>query len=81
MRQWSPIVGTGMEYRAARDPVCRRRGEVDSLSSVIVITTGTLEQDVYCLSKYRRSKQEIGNQFAGQGRMGRGEIIADGAPT
>ncbi|NLZ70220.1 MAG: DNA-directed RNA polymerase subunit beta [Clostridiaceae bacterium] len=90
IRTDSPIVGTGMEYRAARDSgtcvIARRGGEVDSISSdQIVITTGTLEQDVYRLSKYRRSNQgTCVNQFplvkVGD-RVEKGEIIADGAST
>ncbi|MHB8962013.1 MAG: DNA-directed RNA polymerase subunit beta, partial [Saccharofermentanales bacterium] len=58
----SPIIGTGMEYRAAKDSgVCRvaaNDGTVEFVSADrIVIRTGKTTKDEFTLSKYVRSNQ------------------------
>ena len=58
----SPIVGTGMEYKAAKDSgiavVAKNSGVVDKLSAnEIVIKTDSGQKDVYHLIKFQRSNQ------------------------
>ena len=86
----SPIIGTGMEYRAAKDSgvcaVAKRDGVVSSVSSdSIRITRPSGEVDTYKLSKYLRSNQStcinqrpivsIGEEVKA------GDVIADGPAT
>lgn len=86
----SPIIGTGMEYRAAKDSgvcaVCRRDGVVKHVNARrIVVTCQNGEEDTYELSKYRRSNQgtcinqrpivKIGDEVK------QGDILADGPST
>ena len=86
----SPIVGTGMEYKAAKDSgiavVAKNGGVVDKLSAnEIVIKTDSGQKDVYHLIKFQRSNQgTCMNQrpIVNKGeRVEAGRIIADGAST
>ncbi len=82
----SPIVGTGMEYKAAVDSgvveVARRAGYAESVSADrIVIRTDDGQKDVYHLIKFKRSNQSTCvNQRpiinVGE-RIEEGQIIAD----
>ena len=86
----SPIVGTGMEYKAARDSgVCilaKEGGVVEKVSATeIVIKNDNHERDLYKLIKYTRSNQGTCiNQrpIVAEGeRVEKGDIIADGPST
>jgi DNA-directed RNA polymerase subunit beta len=83
----SPIVGTGMEHRAAKDSgvcaVARNAGVVEYVGAdKIVVKTGSMGHDTYKLTKYQRSNQgtcinqhplvRVGDQVEA------GDIIADG---
>ncbi|WP_298406353.1 DNA-directed RNA polymerase subunit beta [uncultured Chloroflexus sp.] len=90
LRPDAPIVGTGMEYRAARDSgqvvVARRDGVVVSAtSSRIVVEEDDGTQTEYRLRKFMRSNQDtcINQRPAvvrGQ-RVRAGEVIADSSST
>ncbi len=86
----SPIIGTGMEYKAARDSgVCvlaKNSGTVSKVSAThIEVKTDTGETDKYRLIKFKRSNQgmcinqrpivEVGEKIEA------GDIIADGPST
>ncbi len=86
----APIVGTGMEYKAARDSgvlvISKNSGVVEKVSAdEIVIRTDSGELDQYKLIKFMRSNQgtcinqrpmvNIGD------RVEKGEVIADGPAT
>ena len=86
----SPIVGTGMEYKAAVDSgvvvLAKRAGTVSKVSAKTVeVKTDNGETDVYDLIKFMRSNQgtcvnqrpvvEIGE------RVEEGSVIADGPAT
>lgn len=86
----SPIVGTGMEYRAAKDSgvvaVAKNAGEVTFVASdKIIIKTSEVSQDVYELTKYQRSNHSTCINQRPLVRMGEhveaGDIIADGPST
>ncbi len=86
----APIVGTGMEYKTARDSgvtiIARNDGVVDKVfANEIVIRNDNGARDVYKLTKFMRSNQGtcINNRplvSKGQ-RITKGEIIADGPST
>ena len=86
----SPIVATGMEYKAAVDSgaviVARESGVVERVSgSEITILTDDGRKDVYYLIKFKRSNQgTCVNQkpivSVGE-RVERGQVIADGPAT
>jgi len=90
IRTEAPIIGTGMEYRAAKDSgvvvVARESGVVKKVSADrIVIKEDSGKEEVYELIKFARSNQGTCiNQRpiveAGQ-RVEKGEIIADGSST
>ncbi|MBC8535746.1 DNA-directed RNA polymerase subunit beta [Feifania hominis] len=90
LRTESPIVGTGMEYKAAVDSgvvtVAKQAGIVESVAAnEIVIRGDNGETDRYHLIKFLRSNQGTCiNQRAivnnGQ-RVEKGEVIADGPST
>ncbi|WP_322512021.1 DNA-directed RNA polymerase subunit beta, partial [Chloroflexus sp.] len=90
LRPDAPIVGTGMEYRAARDSgqvvVARRDGVVISAtSSRIIVEEDDGTQTEYRLRKFMRSNQDtcINQRPAvvrGQ-RVRAGEVIADSSST
>ena len=86
----SPIVATGMEYKAAVDSgvvVCARNaGTVEKVSAdEVVIRNKNDQKDVYELIKFKRSNQgtcvnqrpivNVGDEVA------KGEVIADGPAT
>ncbi len=86
----SPIVGTGIEFKAARDSgvcvIAKNAGIVDKVSAKeIVIKTNSGQKDVYKLIKYMRSNQGTCiNQrpIVRKGEIiGKGDIIADGPST
>jgi DNA-directed RNA polymerase subunit beta len=86
----SPIVGTGMEYKAAKDSgvVClaKEEGTVEKVTAdEIVIRTDSGERDTYKLLKYLRSNQGTCiNQrpIVNKGeRVEKRQIIADGPST
>ncbi len=86
----SPIVGTGMEYKAAKDSgvvvIARNSGIIERVSAnEIVIKTESGLRDSYKLIKFQRSNQgtcmnqkpivKLGD------KVNEGDIIADGAST
>ena len=86
----SPIVGTGMEYKAARDSgvcvVCENSGWAESVTAdEIVVHCDDGHKDTYRLIKFKRSNQgTCVNQrpIINQGeRVEAGQIIADGPST
>ena len=90
VRPDSPIVGTGMEHRAAKDSgvveIARNDGEVVRVTAdKIVVKTSAVSQDEYKLTKYRRSNHSTTINQRPLVRVGdevkAGEIIADGPST
>ncbi len=86
----SPIVGTGIEYKAARDSgvcvIARNTGVVDKVSAnEIIIKANNGKKDVYKLLKYMRSNQGTCLNQRPIVRKGeiieKGDIIADGPST
>ena len=86
----SPIVGTGMEYKTAKDSgicaIAKNSGIVERVSAnEIVIRNDESMRDTYKLIKYQRSNQSTClNQkpIVNVGdRVEAGQIIADGAST
>ena len=86
----SPVVGTGMEFKAAVDSgacvVAENAGVVEKATSTeVVIKTTEGQRDVYKLTKYSRSNQSnCYNQkpivFKGD-VIQKGDVIADGPST
>ena len=86
----SPVVGTGMEYKTAKDSgiciIAKNPGVVERVSAdEIVVRNDNSQRDVYKLVKYQRSNQSTClNQKPivdlGQ-RVEADQIIADGAST
>ncbi|MEA4973508.1 MAG: DNA-directed RNA polymerase subunit beta [Candidatus Metalachnospira sp.] len=86
----SPIVGTGMEYKSAKDSgiavVAKNSGVIDRLNAdEIIVKNDAGQRDKYHLIKFQRSNQgTCMNQRPivdkGQ-RVEAGQIIADGAST
>ena len=90
LRTASPVVGTGMEYKVAKDSgvciIAENDGVVESVSAnSIVIRTATGKKDIYKVVKFIRSNQgTCMNQrpIVHQGDdVFKGEIIADGPST
>ncbi|WHH57465.1 DNA-directed RNA polymerase subunit beta [Petroclostridium sp. X23] len=90
LRTDSPIVGTGMEYKAAKDSgvvlLAREAGIVEKASAnEIVIRTESGKRDTYKLLKFMRSNQGTCiNQkpIVSRGdKVHKGEVIADGPST
>lgn len=90
IRPQAPIVGTGIEYRAAKDSgvciVAKNAGVVEKVTaSEIVIKTSKGQKDQYKLLKYKRSNQ--GTCINQRPIIKRGEkveigdILADGPST
>lgn len=86
----APIIGTGMEHRAAKDSgVCKvaeHDGVVEFVAAdKIVIKTGKTSKDTYILSKYMRSNQGTCINQRPLVRAGEevkaGDILADGPST
>ena len=85
----SPIVGTGMEYKTAKDSgiciIAKNAGIVERVSADQIVVKTEKSRDVYKLIKYQRSNQSTClNQRPivelGQ-RVEADQIIADGAST
>ena len=90
IRTEAPIIGTGIEYKAARDSgvvvLARAAGTVDKVTaSEIVIRRRNGQKDVYKLLKYVRSNQGTCiNQrpIVKKGdKVAEGDVIADGPST
>ncbi len=90
IRTESPIIGTGMEYYAAKDSgvclIAKNNGTVEFVSAnKIVIKTGSMSYDTYNLVKYQRSNQGTCINQRPLVKRGEevkaGEIIADGPST
>ena len=90
IRPESPIIGTGMEYRAAKDSgvckVAKNDGVVSFVSADrIEVTTTTGPKDIYNLTKYQRSNQSTCINQRPIVRMNevvkQGDILADGPST
>ncbi|MBN2851474.1 MAG: DNA-directed RNA polymerase subunit beta [Clostridia bacterium] len=86
----SPIVGTGMEYKAAKDSgvciVSKNAGVIESVTSDrIIVRKDNKEKDTYKILKYKRSNQGTCiNQrpIVSKGeRIEADQIIADGPST
>jgi len=86
----APIVGTGIEYRAAKDSgvciVAKNDGIVEKVTaSEIVVRTNSGQKDSYKLLKYKRSNQGTCINQRPIVRKGdkvqAGDIIADGPST
>lgn len=86
----SPIIGTGMEYRAAKDSgvcvVAKNDGTVEHLAAnEITVLRDDGQKDVYQLKKYQRSNQGTCDNQRPLVRYGdrvkAGDIIADGTST
>jgi len=83
----SPIIGTGMEHRAAKDSgvckVAKNDGVVDYISSSrIEVKVGKTGRDIYKLAKYMRSNQGTCINQRPVVKLGEivkaGDILADG---
>ena len=86
----APIIGTGMEYRAAKDSgvckVAKEDGQVTFVSAdKIVVTSSDGKEHEYNLTKYQRSNQSTCINQRPIVRMGeevkKGDVIADGPST
>lgn len=86
----TPVIGTGMEYRAAKDSgvcvVADDDGIVEFVSAdKIVVKTGKMSFDTYRLTKYQRSNQGTCINQRPLVKKGdevhAGDIIADGPST
>ena len=86
----SPIVGTGMEYKAAVDSgvvvIARRAGRVESVEAdKIVIVTDEGMKDTYRLRKFKRTNQGTCFNQRPVVKFGQlvkeGQVIADGPAT
>jgi DNA-directed RNA polymerase subunit beta len=90
LRSESPLVGTGMEYRAATDAgdviVATKAGVVEEVSAdEITIANDDGTRSTYLIAKFQRSNQgTCFNQkpiVAGGQRIESGQVIADGPCT
>ena len=86
----APLVGTGMEYRAAVDSgavvVCKRDGVVESVdANEVVVKVSGGRRDTYRLVKFQRSNQGTAINQVPIVRSGQevkaGEVLADGPCT
>ena len=87
----SPVIGTGIEYKAAKDSgtvvICRENGVVERVSSseIVVRKDSDNQLDNYKLLKFKRSNQGTTiNQrpIVEEGeRVEKGEVIGDGPST
>ena len=90
LRTQAPLVGTGMEYKAARDSgvviLAKNAGVVEKVTAVeIHVRTDNGKLDTYKLLKYLRSNQGTCiNQrpiiYKGE-RVEKGQVLADGPAT
>jgi DNA-directed RNA polymerase subunit beta len=85
----APLVGTGMEYRAAVDSgavvVARRDGVVESVTGEEIVVKTERGRDVYRLTKFMRSNQgtcinQVPIVRSGQ-EVKAGDVLADGPST
>ncbi|MDR7460293.1 MAG: DNA-directed RNA polymerase subunit beta [Armatimonadota bacterium] len=85
----APLVGTGMEYRAAVDSgavvVARRDGVVESVTGEEIVVKTERGRDVYRLTKFMRSNQgtcinQVPIVRSGQ-EVKTGDVLADGPST
>ncbi len=90
LRSEAPLIGTGMEYRAAKDTgdviTAKRAGKVTHVSANrIEVWAGRGEPDVYKIAKFRRSNQGTCiNQkpIVDEGQLvEEGQVLADGPCT
>ena len=89
LRTEAPIVGTGVEYIAARDSgstiVCKADGVVEYADSKKIIVKNAKGKDEYYLANFERSNAESNfshNPIVRAGdKVHRGEVIADGPST
>ena len=77
----APLVGTGLEYRAALDSgaitVARRAGRIVRVSAdEIAVQTVDNKQDIYRLKKFSRSNQ--GTCFNQKPIVSKGQIVEEG---
>jgi DNA-directed RNA polymerase subunit beta len=85
----APLVGTGMEFRAAVDSgavvVAKRAGTVESVSGDEIVISSGKARDVYTLTKFQRSNQGTCINQAPIVRTGdevkEGDVVADGPCT
>jgi DNA-directed RNA polymerase subunit beta len=85
----APLVGTGMEFRAAVDSgavvVAKRAGTVESVSGDEIVISSGKNRDVYTLTKFQRSNQGTCINQAPVVRTGdevtEGDVVADGPCT
>lgn len=86
----SPIVGTGMEFRAAKDSgaviLAKNKGVVEKVSAnKVIIKRDKAQKDTYSLLKFARSNQgtcinQRPTVIKGQ-KVNEGDLIADGPST
>lgn len=85
----APIVGTGVEYIAARDSgstiVCKTAGTVEYADSLKIIVKNGKEKDTYYLADYERSNASTcvnHHPLVQKGdKVHAGQVIADGPST
>ncbi len=86
----APIIGTGMEHRAAKDSgvcvVAKRDGVIERVAGDLIVVRGDDDKvDSYTLRKYARSNQGTCINQRPLVKMGdvvkKGDIIADGPST
>ena len=89
LRPQAPIVGTGLEFRAAIDAgdvvIAEANGVVEEVSADRILVSEGQQRRVYRLEKFRRSNQSTCiNQrpMVRQGqKVNRGHVLADGSST
>jgi DNA-directed RNA polymerase subunit beta len=89
LRPQAPIVGTGLEYRAAVDAgdvvLAQENGTVEEVSSEEIVVASNGARHTYRLDKFRRSNQSTCINHRPKVKEGqkvrRGEILADGSST
>ena len=89
LRTEAPLIGTGVEYIAARDSgstiVCKADGVVEYADAKKIVVKTQKDKDVYYLANFERSNAEscINHSpivVAGE-KVHKGEVIADGPST
>jgi DNA-directed RNA polymerase subunit beta len=89
LRPQAPIVGTGLEYRAAVDAgdvvLAEEAGVVEEVASERIVVANNGDRRSYRLDKFRRSNQSTCINQRPRVREGqkvrRGDILADGSST
>ena len=85
----APLIGTGVEYIAARDSgstiVCKADGVVEYADAKKIVVKNAKDRDVYYLANFERSNAESCINHSPIVKIGdkvhRGEVIADGPST